>query len=158
MTFGMDIFHPNGFEVWPKWQWRLCSDLKFFYEKITQKLHFWRILVEPENSRCDFGQKKWSKQKVVGDFFGPKWVLEHIGSTFGAFAYDFGLGRNENMTSRFWKNGGKSLFLQFLEYCYQHWGGRNVAEMVLKSTMDLFGQSELAEMITGPNIVNLKNL
>ena len=31
-----------------------------------------------------------------------------------------------------------------------------MAEMVLKATMDLFGQSELAEMITGPNIVNLK--
>ena len=33
-----------------------------------------------------------------------------------------------------------------------------VAEMVLKATMDLFGQSELAEMITGPNIADLKNL
>ena len=52
----------------------------------------------------------------------------------------------------FWKNGGKTLFLQFLYYCYQHWGGRNVAETVLKVATGLFGQSELAEMINGPNI------
>ena len=82
-----------------------------FYEKTQGKLHFWRIFVEPGISKCDFGQKKWSKQKVLCDFFGPKWVLEHIRIVFESFACDFGPGRNENMTSRFLeKRGENTLF------------------------------------------------